>query len=108
MIVYAGYSVLVASWFVLPLGAILGIVMPRVASGCSRRTAVFRGSLVGISAAVIAALITSVLLEWPTITGSATIVDHDAWWRAVTHRFVFDLAQFAGLCGMRWHLGLAL
>jgi hypothetical protein len=100
VIMYAGYAVVVASWFVLPLGAMIGVVMPHVVSRCSRRAAFFRGAVVGVGTAVIAALLTSVLMEWATITGQATIVDRDAWWRAVTHRFVFNLTTMSLICAV--------
>src|SRR5207302_5259111 len=40
----AAYAVLLTSWFVLPMGGILGVIMPRVVRGCSTRTAFFRGA----------------------------------------------------------------
>jgi hypothetical protein len=100
VVVYAGYAVFVASWFVLPLGAMVGAVMPRVIRQCSRRTALLRGAVLGVFTATVAAVLASVLMEWATITGRATIVDREPWWCAVTRRFLFDLVTMSFVCAL--------
>jgi hypothetical protein len=57
VLAFAAYAVLLASWFVLPLGGIIGVLMPTVARGSSRFV-LLRGTLIGIAAAVVAAGIT--------------------------------------------------
>src|SRR6266480_3575401 len=71
----AAYAVLVTSWFVLPMGGILGAVMPAVVRGRSQTTAFLRGALLGVCSGVLAALITTVFMEWPSLSDRATIVD---------------------------------
>jgi hypothetical protein len=99
-VVFAGYAVFVASWFVLPIGAVIGVTLPRVIERCSPRNALLRGAVLGIVAAIVAAILTSILMEWATITGQATIVDREAWWRSVTRRFFFDLLTMSCVCAL--------
>ena len=94
----AGYAVLLTSWFALPLGAVLGGVMPGIVSRCSRREAFVRGALLGLCTAVTAALLTSVFEEWPYISGRATIVNHEALWRVIAHRFLLNLVTMTLVC----------
>lgn len=35
ILMLAGYALLITSWFILPLGAIFGVIMPRVIRDCS-------------------------------------------------------------------------
>ncbi len=97
---WAAYAVLVSSWFVLPLGVALGVIMPWIVRNCSVRSAWLRGALVGVGVAVIAASLTSVTKEWPTISGAATIVDQAAWRRAVFSNFAFDLTSMTLVCSV--------
>ena len=62
LLALAAYAVLITSWFVLPMGALLGVVMPSVVRGCSFGSAIFRGTLLGISAGVLAAGLTTLFL----------------------------------------------
>src|SRR5262245_31071023 len=64
VVAYAAWAILMTSWFVVPLGATLGLVLPRIVSRCSRQAAFVRGAVLGIVAAVIAAVLTSLLMEW--------------------------------------------
>src|SRR4051812_5801267 len=67
--IVAGYAVLVASWFVVPMGAALGVVIPRIIHRCPARSAILRGALLGIGAGVLANCFTMVLEEWPILSG---------------------------------------
>jgi hypothetical protein len=58
---FAGYAVLITSWFVIPTGVGLGYLLPRVVVGHSRQVAAIRGVLLGICSGIIAALLTSVM-----------------------------------------------
>jgi hypothetical protein len=96
----AAYAVLVTSWFVLPIGGVLGAAMPRVVRDCSGRAAFFRGAVLGVSVAVLAAILTTLFIEWPMLSGSATIVDHEAWERNVRDQFVGYLATMIPICAL--------
>jgi hypothetical protein len=100
VIVYTAYAVFVASWFVIPLGIFVGVFMPKLIRRCSPGTAFLRGAMLGVFAAFVAALLTSVLMEWASITGVATRVDREAWWNEVTHRFLFDFATMSFICAL--------
>ncbi len=101
VVVYAGYAVLVASWFVLPMGGILGALMMRVVRGCSPRRALVRGALLGIGAGVIAAIFTIVFIdEWAVLSGPATIVDRAAGERGVRNRLIGYLTSMIPVCGI--------
>ena len=101
VVVYAGYAVLVASWFVLPMGGVPGALMLRVVRGCSPRTAFLRGALLGIGAAVIAAIFTIVFTyEWAVPSGRATIVDREAWERGVRNRLIGYLTSMIPVCAI--------
>ena len=97
---WAAYAVLVSSWFVLPLGAVLGIAMPKIVRDCSSKSALLRGALVGIGVAAMAALLTSVTMEWSAITGAATIVDQEGWQRAVVRNFAINFASMSLVCSV--------
>ncbi len=63
IIVYAAHAVFVASWFVLSLGGLIGVVMPSVIKPCSQRTAFFKGAVLGVFAAIITVVLTSFSME---------------------------------------------
>ena len=66
-VVGAAYAVLVTSWFVLPIGAFLGAIMPAAVRACSRRRAILRGALLGICAGLLAAILSTVFIEWRSL-----------------------------------------
>jgi len=96
----AGYAVLIASWFVLPIGGVLGALMPAVVRGCSRRRAFIRGFFLGICAALVAAIFTMILTEWPDISRHATIVDRAVWWQSVRDAFLCCLVTMTPICAV--------
>jgi hypothetical protein len=51
------YGVFVFSWYVVPLGVLLGAVMPKVVAGRSRRSAFFIGAAMGAVVAIMSALV---------------------------------------------------
>jgi hypothetical protein len=98
VIVYAGYAVFVASWFVLPLGGFLGALLPRFVRGCIGPRAFGRGALLGVAIALIASLLTTLMMEWPTISGRATIVNREAWERSLWRMFLFYVVSMSAVC----------
>ena len=98
VIAYAGYAVLVASWFVLPLGGFLGALLPRFVQGCIGPRAFGRGALLGVAVALIAAVLTTLMMEWPTISGRATIVNREAWERSLWRTFLFYVVSMSAVC----------
>lgn len=100
-VAYAAYAVILTSWFVLPMGGMLGVIMPTVIRGCSRRSAFVRGALLGVCAAVIAAIFTIVVIDqWPYFSGRATIVDRAAWERNVRAGFIRALMTMVPVCAI--------
>jgi len=97
---YAAYAVLVTSWFVLPIGGILGAAMPRIIRGCSSRTIFHRGILIGILTGIVAAILTMLVREWPALSGNAEIVNRDAWLRSVWRTFGFYIWTMSVLCSV--------
>jgi hypothetical protein len=93
------YALLITSWFVLPMGGIIGAFMPSVVRSCTSRQAFIRGFILGICASLVAALLTMVLLEWPFISGHATKVD-PYWWPDVSRQFLLYLLTMAPICGL--------
>ena len=92
------YALFVTSWFVLPVGGIIGAAMPSVVRGCLGRQAFMRGFILGLCVGLVAALLTMVMSEWPVISGRAIKVD-PYWWRALVRWFLFYVATMAPLCG---------
>lgn len=98
VIAYASYAALVASWFVLPLGGFLGALLPRFVQGITGPNAFGRGALLGVAAALIAAVLTTLMTEWPAISGSATIVNREAWERSLWRTFLFYIISMSAVC----------
>jgi hypothetical protein len=94
----AGYSVVITSWFVLPIGGIIGAVMPFVVRNCSRRLAVARGCMLGLCVGLIAATLTTLMMEWPSLSGQTTIVNLEAWWQSVRQLFFSYAASMCLVC----------
>lgn len=98
--IYAAYAVLITSWFVLPLGALIGVVMPSVISGCPSSRAFGRGLLLGCSIGLVAAVLTTLMMKWPYLTGQATIVDRGAWLNSVRLELFFNAATMCAVCAL--------
>jgi hypothetical protein len=96
----AAYAVLVSSWFVLPIGAALGLVMPWMVRDCSPGGALCRGMFLGVAVGVLAAILTIVAEYWPGFSGRTTIVDPAAWERFVRGRFLGYLATMTPICAV--------
>src|SRR5215467_12702502 len=94
----AAYAVLITSWFVLPMGGVIGLVMPRIVRDCSAGAAFLRGILVGVGAGLVAAILTTVFMEWPVLSGRATIVDRAGWERMVRDRFIGHARTMIPIC----------
>jgi len=94
----AAYAVLIASWFVLPMGGVLGALMPSVIRGCSTRRALVYGLVLGALAGLAAATLTTMLMEWSFITGEATIVDRQGWLGSVRGEFTGYLTTMTPIC----------
>jgi hypothetical protein len=74
------YAVLITSWFVAPIGGALGAAMPRIVGRCSQFVAFIRGSLPGLCAGSLAAILTVVFVDaWAVLFGGATVVNRAAW-----------------------------
>src|SRR5688500_7989877 len=93
---WALYAVLVASWFLLPLGACLGLAMPSCVRRASRRGAFLKGALLGVGIVVLAASLTTTMAT----SSGGTIIDHEAWSREVLRRFIFNLTTMSLICSV--------
>jgi hypothetical protein len=106
---YAAYCVLVASWFVLPLGAVVGTILPRLVAGRTALLVFSRGFLAGVAVGVIAATITVLWSNTPTLTGQTTIVNYPAWKRGLVSQFVQVAASMSTVCAFWvgiWAVGI--
>jgi len=93
---YAAYATLVASWFVLPLGAFVGTLLPRLIANRSTTASIARGFLLGALVGFIAATVTTALFfVLPVLTDRTTVVDFAAWRRYVTWQFCKLLASMS-------------
>lgn len=108
-LVVALYAVAITSWFVLPIGGVLGALMPRLVRGLNGRKAFLRGTVVGIGVGVLAATLTIAFFEWPALSGSAIILDPSAWLQSIRRQFGYFLptmipvcAIWVGLWAYRW------
>src|SRR3954467_10518830 len=59
------WAVLHTSWFVIPVGAVLGLAIPRWFGGCSPAVAALAGAGVGALAGLLIAVLTVVWEQWP-------------------------------------------
>jgi hypothetical protein len=98
IITFSAYALFLTSWFVLPIGGVLGLTMPRLVRGCSAIIALLRGALVGICVGLMAAVLTIIFTEWPTLFGTATIVDRTAWEHFIRHQFGSYLTTMTPIC----------
>jgi hypothetical protein len=96
----AGYAVLITSWFVLPIGGLLGLAMPSFIRGCSGGAALFRGALLGVCAGAMAAGLTTVFMEWPSFSVQGTIVDRGAWLRVARSEFTRFATTMIPFCAL--------
>ena len=97
---YDAYAVLITSWFVLPMGGFLGALLPRVFRGCTSRRAFGRWALLGLVVGVVAAMLTTLMMEWPSLSGRATIVDRAAWDQSVWRMFGFYASTMSVVCSI--------
>lgn len=83
----AGYAVLITSWFVFPIGGVLGAIMPSIARNCSVGQAFVRGAMIGLFVGLIAAVLTTILMHWSYISGTGTIVDRQGYLEMARREF---------------------
>ena len=105
----AAYALLITSWFVIPLGAGVGGILPRLATEVDSPRAAFRGILLGAGCGAIAAVLACVMEQWPLISGSGEIVDFSVWWRSELSRLTFHGVSMAVLSAIvvgAWSLGI--
>jgi|GEM_PF-3926548 len=101
----AGYAVTITSWFVVPIGATLGSVLPEMVTQKSRGEALFRGAIAGIICGLTAAIFTVGVEQWPYVSGTAQIVDATANMRSILIRFArnaVSMALVSSLCVAGW------
>lgn len=93
---WAGYFVLVASWFVVPMGAALGAVLPGMVAGGTVGKAVVRGAAMGVAAAVLAASGATLILHLGYFTGTA--LHNDDYGKYVWNQFVEMVVSMGIVC----------
>jgi hypothetical protein len=59
-ILFGAYAVLIASWFVIPIGLLLGYLLPSFVAGASTFRAMLTGVAFGVGSAVLAWLFTGI------------------------------------------------
>lgn len=101
----AAYAVLLASWYVIPMGAGVGHILPGLVTEDECGKAVFRGVLMGVSCGALAAALTAIIEQWAIITGAGQIVDFSAWWRHELRRLALhgvSMAVVSAICLGAW------
>jgi hypothetical protein len=95
------YGVLVTSWYVTPIGALLGVLMHRYVRERSLPASVLAGAGIGLVVGVIVALLTVLWEQWPALFGSATNVEVSAGSeRYLLSRFIMYTRGMAVLCAL--------
>lgn len=95
------YMLLVTSWFVLPMGGVLGAVLPSLVRGRSGREAFVRGMALGVFAGILAACLTTLWMNLPSPSASdVKIVDREAWLRGIRRDFMWYLLTMTPLCAV--------
>jgi hypothetical protein len=69
------FLLMAASWYVVPIGIVLGIIMPALIINRSLRSVLLLGITLGCVAGSIAALCTVGMFEWPSISGRIIITN---------------------------------
>jgi len=94
----AACAVLMTSWFVVPMGCLLGWILPAVIRHRSLGQAFIRGALLGVVAGVVAVGLTILFLEWPLLSGQGIISDREAWLQGVRRDFLHFAATMIPIC----------
>jgi hypothetical protein len=98
MLIGAAYGVFLTSWFVLPMGVLLGLLLPRMVRPGRKSYSFLIGALLGVACGLAAAALTTLMFVWPS--DGVTIVNRDAWLREVLRRAVKMLATMIPLCAV--------
>ncbi len=98
---WSGYAVLVSSWFVIPIGALLGVLVPQVAQGHRCIGGVVKtGTFIGVLTGIMVATLALTMEEWPMLMGRTTIVDELVWSQSVWRRYLEFLATMIPVCAL--------
>lgn len=103
----AGWVLLNTCWFVIPAGAVIGIMIPRI----TERKTPLKAALSGIILAIFLGSIGSLLIAFyfdviPVMSPSARITNPSLWWAALWRRVVFQ-AIFMAIYSAIWIAGYA-
>ena len=99
VMILSAYAVLIMSWFLLPMGIIVGSILPCLIRSKTSFRAAAGGAALGISCGVTAAIITGIVENWAYISGAGQIVNHDAWWNHTVQRFTIHAISMAAVAG---------
>ena len=105
------WAVAVTSWFVVPLGASLGLLIPFCVIRRSWSATVFAGAMLGLMVSCLVALLTTVWESSPSLFGEHVIVtDRPVFWGWFRDRLIWYTATMAPLCTLwvgtwAWLLG---
>ena len=95
------HAVVFSSWYVLPIGGVLGVRLPKIVRGCTRGSAFLRGALVGFCAGIVATGWTTLLFEWPRLFGHPP---NRPWWQMVVYfsTMIPVCVLWVGVWACRW------
>jgi len=103
----AGWVLLNTCWFVIPAGAVIGIMIPRVAEKKTPLKAAVSGVILAIFLGAIGSLLIAFYFDViPVLSPSARITNSPLWWAAFRRRVVLQ-ATFMAIYSAIWIAGYA-
>ncbi len=91
----AAYAVAMATWLVLPMGAVIGYIFPPQVINIASTCLFNRVAVTGLACGLTASLCTAAIEMWPNLTGRAVIIDHAAWQKHEFLRFGLNFASMS-------------
>jgi hypothetical protein len=92
LVVFPLWAVLMTSCFVAPIGAALGLIVPRCFRNCGRWSSILGGSALGAVVGLIIAVLTVIWEYWPVMFGDGNLLGDPARFRA---HFLVRLVHYA-------------
>lgn len=95
------WMVAATSWFVVPTGVLLGLLLQLCAIPRSKVAATLAGVVIGVAAGVFVATITVVWEQWPTLFDEGVVVpDRQIWWQYFWGRWCWYAVTITPLCAV--------
>jgi hypothetical protein len=99
LVILPAYALLITSWFALPLGAVLGVLLPWTTRDSDRIRRAIIGAAVGAVVGTLVAVLT-VLLEGPNLFSGDVQINWDVWLPHAGRRFLRFAATMVPFCAI--------